>query len=203
MAKLKNKISKRLFDIFFSLLGLILISPFLIIVSIIIKITSEGPVFFLQERLGQYEKPFFIYKFRTMVINAESLGKQITVKGDNRITKVGKVLRRYKIDEFPQLINVLLGEMSFVGPRPEVKKYVDLYTNDQKEIFKVKPGITDYASLEYRNENDLLSTVEDPEAYYINTIMQDKIKLNKKYIEKNNLFIDVKIILNTISKCFR
>lgn len=203
MAKLKNKISKRLFDIFFSLLGLILISPFLIIVSIIIKITSEGPVFFLQERLGQYEKPFFIYKFRTMLINAESLGKQITVKGDNRITKVGKVLRRYKIDEFPQLINVLLGEMSFVGPRPEVKKYVDLYTNDQKEIFKVKPGITDYASLEYRNENDLLSTVEDPEAYYINTIMQDKIKLNKKYIEKNNLFIDVKIILNTISKCFR
>lgn len=203
MAKSKNKISKRLFDIFFSLLGLILISPFLIIVSIIIKITSEGPVFFLQERLGQYEKPFFIYKFRTMVINAESLGKQITVKGDNRITTVGKVLRRYKIDEFPQLINVLLGEMSFVGPRPEVKKYVDLYTNDQKEIFKVKPGITDYASLEYRNENDLLSTVEDPEAYYINTIMQDKIKLNKKYIEKNNLFIDVKIILNTISKCFR
>jgi len=203
MAKSKNKISKRLFDIFFSLLGLILISPFLIIVSIIIKITSEGPVFFLQERLGQYEKPFFIYKFRTMVVNAESLGKQITVKGDTRITKVGKVLRRYKIDEFPQLINVLLGEMSFVGPRPEVKKYVDLYTNDQKEIFKVKPGITDYASIEYRNENDLLSTVEDPEEYYINTIMQDKIKLNKKYIQKNNLFIDVKIILKTISKCFR
>lgn len=203
MAKLKNKISKRLFDIFFSLLGLILISPFLIIISIIIKITSEGPAFFLQERLGQYEKPFYIYKFRTMVVNAESLGKQITVKDDNRITKVGKILRRYKIDELPQLINVLLGEMSFVGPRPEVRKYVDLYTKEQKEIFKVKPGITDYASIEYRNENDLLSKVDDAEQYYINTIMQDKISLNKKYIENNNLFIDVKIIIKTILKLFK
>lgn len=203
MDKCKNRLSKRTFDFIFSLIGLIVLSPLLIIISIVIKLTSEGPVFFMQKRIGQNEKLFYIYKFRTMVVNAESLGKQITVANDNRITKVGAFLRKYKFDELPQLINVLIGEMSFVGPRPEVQKYVDLYTEEQKEIFKVKPGITDYASIEYRNENDILGEVEDPEYYYIHTIMPSKINLNKKYIENNNLFIDIKIIIKTILKCFR
>lgn len=203
MDKHKNRISKRIFDLIFSLFGLIVLSPLFIVVAIIIKLTSEGPIFFMQKRIGQYEKPFYIYKFRTMVVNAESLGKQITVGNDNRITTVGKFLRKYKLDELPQLINVFLGEMSFVGPRPEVQKYVDLYTEEQKEIFNVKPGITDYASIEYSNENDILGEVEDPENYYINTIMPSKIKLNKKYIQNNSLFIDIKIIIKTIFKCFR
>lgn len=197
-----NRILKRIFDVFFSFTGLIVLSPVLLIVSLIIKLTSIGSVFFKQERIGINEKPFYIYKFRTMVVDAEKTGRQITVKNDERITKAGVFLRRYKLDELPQLINVLRGEMSFVGPRPEVKKYVELYTLEQKEVLRVKPGITDYASIAYRKENDLLKDSENPEDYYINIIMPHKISLNKKYISKNNIFIDIKIIIVTVLKCF-
>ena len=196
-----NKFIKRTFDIVASFIGIIILSPFLIIISIIIKCTSEGPVLFKQKRVGKNEKVFEIYKFRTMVVNAEKLGTQITIGADNRITKIGNFLRKYKLDELTQLFNVFKGEMSLVGPRPEVPRYVDLYTKEQKEVLKVRPGITDYASLKYSDENDLLGKVENPEEYYINVIMQDKLKLNLEYVKDNNIFRDIKIIFQTILKC--
>ncbi|MBL4930257.1 MULTISPECIES: sugar transferase [Clostridium] len=200
--KIINNIVKRFFDFFLSLVGLVILSPILIVVCILIKLDSKGPVFFMQTRVGKDEEYFKIFKFRTMVVDAEKQGKQITVGKDSRITKVGAVLRKYKIDELPQLINVLIGNMSLVGPRPEVPKYVDLYTDDQKKVLHVKPGITDLASIKYRDENDILATVENPEEYYINTIMKDKINLNLEYINASNILLDFMIIIRTIIKCF-
>ncbi|MDD7794975.1 sugar transferase [Clostridium sp. 'White wine YQ'] len=197
-----NNLFKRIFDFILSLMGLIIISPFLILIAIIIKKDSKGNVFFKQKRVGKNSKEFYIYKFRTMVPNAESLGKQITVGKDNRITKIGAFLRKYKLDELPQLINVLIGEMSLVGPRPEVPRYVNLYSEEQKKVLLVKPGITDLASIRYKDENDILGEMENPEQYYIDTIMPDKLELNLKYIEKSNVFLDLFIILKTIAKCF-
>lgn len=197
-----NSIIKRLFDIVASLIGIIIISWVLIIVSIAIKIDSKGPILFLQKRVGRYGKPFYIYKFRTMVTDAEKLGKQITVGKDNRITKVGAFLRKYKIDELPQLFNVLKGDMSLVGPRPEVPRYVELYSDEEKHVLDVRPGITDLASLRYKDENDILGKVENPEEYYINVIMKDKLKLNLEYIEKNNLLFDINLIIKTVIGCF-
>lgn len=196
-----NQIIKRIFDFLLSLAGVIILSPIFIIVSIAIKIDSKGNVLFLQKRVGRYGKEFNIYKFRTMVTDAEKLGKQITVGKDNRITKVGAFLRKFKVDELPQLFNVLKGDMSLVGPRPEVPKYVDLYTDEQKKVLNVRPGITDMASLRYKDENDILGKVENPEEYYINVIMKDKLRLNLEYIEKSNVFFDVYLILKTIIKC--
>lgn len=196
-----NLIIKRIFDFFAALIGIILLSPVLIIVSILIKIDSPGKVMFLQERVGKNGKTFNIYKFRTMVSDAEKLGKQITVGKDSRITKIGSFLRKYKIDELPQLFNVLKGDMSLVGPRPEVPKYVKLYTEEQKKVLTVRPGITDLASLKYSDENDILGKVEEPEKYYINVIMRDKLELNLEYIEKSNLFFDISLIIKTILKC--
>ena len=196
-----NRFMKRGFDIISSLIGIILLSPILIVISIIIKTTSKGPVLFRQRRVGKDEKIFEIFKFRTMVVNAENLGTQITIGEDKRITSIGKFLRKYKLDELPQLFNVFLGQMSLVGPRPEVPKYVEMYTSEQRMVLSVRPGITDYASLKYSDENDLLGKVEDPENYYINVIMQDKLKLNLEYIKDNNVFNDIKIIFQTILKC--
>lgn len=193
-----NNFLKRGFDLITSTIGFILISPILLIISILIKVTSEGPVLFKQKRVGRYGKEFNILKFRTMVVNAEKLGNQITIGKDSRITKVGAVLRKYKLDELPQLINVIRGDMSLVGPRPEVPKYVNLYNDEQRKVLNVRPGITDYASIEYRDENSILGRVDNPEEYYINVIMPHKINLNMKYIEKNNVLIDIKIILRTI-----
>lgn len=193
-----NNFLKRGFDLITSTIGFIIISPILIIISILIKVTSEGPVLFKQKRVGRYGKEFNILKFRTMVVNAEKLGNQITVGKDSRITKVGAVLRKYKLDELPQLINVIRGDMSLVGPRPEVPKYVNLYNDEQRKVLDVRPGITDYASIEYRDENSILGKVDNPEEYYINVIMPHKINLNMKYIKKNNVLIDIKIILKTI-----
>lgn len=198
-----NIVIKRIFDIVASSIGIILLSPVLVGIAIAIKLGSEGPCFFKQVRVGKDEKEFRILKFRTMVVNAESIGTQITVGKDNRITGVGHFLRKTKLDELPQLINVLKGDMSLVGPRPEVPKYVKLYTDEQRKVFQVRPGITDYASIEYRDENELLGSVDNPEEFYINTIMKDKLQLNMKYIEKNNLIIDIGIILKTILKCFK
>ncbi len=197
----KKYISKRIFDIVCSSIGLAVLSPLFLIVAIAIKLNSKGPIFFKQKRVGQYGETFYIYKFRTMVNDAEKLGKQITVGGDNRITSVGKFLRKYKLDELPQLINVVKGDMSLVGPRPEVPRYVNLYTDSQKKVFEVKPGITDIASIEYRNENDILQGVKNPEEYYIDVIMPHKLSLNMKYIENISVLRDIKIIFQTIVKC--
>ena len=200
MTKL-NELIKRVFDFFAALIGIIIISPILIVVSIAIKLDSPGKIMFLQKRVGRNEMDFYIYKFRTMVTDAEKLGKQITVGKDNRITKVGAFLRKYKIDELPQLFNVLKGDMSLVGPRPEVPKYVALYSEEQKKVLSVRPGITDLASLRYSDENEILGKVDNPEEYYINVIMKDKLNLNLEYIEKSNLFFDISLIIKTIIKC--
>ncbi|AOR24522.1 sugar transferase [Clostridium taeniosporum] len=196
-----NKAVKRVFDFICSTLGIIILSPVFIIISIMIKLGSDGPVFFKQIRVGEGGKDFEILKFRTMVVNAEKLGKQITVGNDNRITKIGSFLRKYKLDELPQLINVFKGDMSLVGPRPEVPRYVDLYNEQQRRVLDVKPGITDLASIRYKDENALLGKAKNPEEFYINTIMPDKLELNLEYIKNSNVFFDVYIIVKTILKC--
>ncbi len=196
-----NKIVKRIFDFVCSILGIIILSPIFILLSIMIKTGSDGPVFFKQIRVGEDGKDFEILKFRTMVVDAEKLGKQITVGNDNRITKIGSFLRKYKLDELPQLINVFKGDMSLVGPRPEVPRYVNMYNEEQRKVLEVKPGITDLASIRYKDENALLGKAENPEEFYINTIMPDKLALNLEYINKSNVFFDIYIIVKTILKC--
>ena len=190
---------KRVFDIIVSFCGIIILFPLIIIVSILIKITSKGPVLFKQVRVTKNGKLFKIYKFRTMKENSEG-NKQITVGKDNRITGIGHILRKTKLDELPQLFNVLKGEMSLVGPRPEVPKYVELYTDEQIEILKVPAGITDYASIYFSNESELLGEAENPEEFYIKKIMPYKIELNKKYINEIGIMTDIKIIILTILK---
>ncbi|WP_246234801.1 sugar transferase [Bacillus aquiflavi] len=195
-----NDILKRIFDITASFIGLVILSPVLILVSVLIKIDSKGPVFFKQTRVGRHEKPFEILKFRTMIVDAEKYGKQITVGKDKRITRVGHFLRKYKIDEFPQLFNVLVGDMSLVGPRPEVPKYTAYYNEKQRQIFEIRPGITDYASIKYRNENEILANSTDPEKVYIEEIMRDKLKINLEYVARRSLKEDIHIIFKTITK---
>lgn len=188
---------KRGFDIFASALGLIILSPILIIVSLIIALTSKGGVFFRQTRVGKNGREFRIFKFRTMVVDAESKGMQITVGADNRITKIGKVLRKTKIDELPQLINVFIGQMSFVGYRPEVPRYVAMYTDYERNVLRIKPGITDLASITYRDENEILDNSEDPENTYINEIMPTKLALNMEYMKKMGFWYDIGLIFKT------
>ncbi len=188
---------KRLFDLVSSGVGLLLLSPLFLLVAIWIKVDSTGPVFFRQVRVGRYNKDFKIFKFRSMRIGSDK-GSQITVGGhDSRITRSGYFLRKTKIDELPQLINVFIGNMSIVGPRPEVRHYVDLWTPEQMHVLDVRPGITDPASIRYRNENELLENAEDPEGYYINVIMQDKIKLYLEYVENHSFWYDLKLIFLT------
>lgn len=193
---------KRIFDITLSLFGLIILLPFMLIIAILIKIDSKGPVFFKQIRVKKNGKEFKIFKYRTMRVGSDKYS-QITVGKDGRITKIGSFLRKYKLDEIPQLINVLIGDMSLVGPRPEVPKYVALYTDEQKEILKVRAGITDYASIEFSDENDLLASEEEPEKAYIEKIMPKKIELNKKYLSEISILTDIKIILLTIKKILK
>lgn len=191
---------KRVFDLLVASVLLILLSPLFLLLIIIIRTGSSGPAFYLQTRVGLNGKDFSIYKFRTMYTGSDKKGL-LTVGGrDHRITQAGVFLRKYKLDELPQLINVFIGDMSLVGPRPEVRKYVDLYTQDQLKVLDVKPGITDYASIEYSNENELLAGADDPEKEYINTIMPAKLKLNLKYIADKSLITDLKIILRTLAK---
>jgi lipopolysaccharide/colanic/teichoic acid biosynthesis glycosyltransferase len=194
---------KRLFDIFFSFIGLIILFiPFLII-SLIIVIDSRGGVFYKQVRVGKDGKDFKLFKFRSMRTDADKAGL-LTVGGrDNRITKVGYYIRKYKVDELPQLINVFVGDMSLVGPRPEVRKYVDMYNEQQRLVLSVKPGITDYASIEYSNENEILGKASEPEKVYINEIMPAKLDLNLKYIKDQGVLTDLKIIFKTIFKILR
>ena len=193
---------KRIFDIILSLFGLMILFPFMLIIAILIKLDSKGPVFFKQIRVTKNGREFKIFKYRTMRVGSDKYS-QITVGKDNRITKIGAFLRKYKLDEIPQLINVLIGDMSLVGPRPEVPKYVTLYTDEQKEILKVRAGITDYASIEFSDENDLLASEEDPEKAYIEKVMPKKIELNKKYITEISILTDIKIILLTIKKILK
>jgi len=191
---------KRIFDIIFSLFALLITFPLVLIAVIFIKLDDyHSPVLFKQKRGGINMNYFSIYKFRTMRISSENKGK-LTVGNDNRISKPGKWIRKFKIDELPQFINVLKGEMSVVGPRPEVEKYILLYNDEQKKIFRVKPGITDYASIAYFNENKLLGESNDPEKTYVEKIMPDKLKLNLKYIEEQSLLVDIKVIFKTILK---
>jgi len=194
---------KRIFDIIFSGLGLLILSPLFLVVAILIKIDSKGPIFFRQRRVGKNGKIFKIWKFRTMINKGWQKGPLITISDqDPRITHFGKFLRKYKLDELPQLINVLKGEMSLVGPRPEVPEYVALYTSEQKKVLSVKPGITDFASLKYINENEILSKTDNWEKSYINHIMPNKLNINLEYIKKKSLALDLIIILKTIQKIF-
>lgn len=194
---------KRAFDIVASAIGLLfLLIPFCI-VAVIIKCTSKGPVFFKQVRVGKSGKEFKIFKFRTMVVDAEKKGLQITTKGDSRVTKIGAILRKTKLDELPQLINVLIGEMSFVGPRPEVPKYVALYNEEQKNVLLVRPGITELSSILFRDENEMLDSSENPEKTYIEKIMPIKINYNLDYITKIGPIYDLKLIFKTIGIMFK
>lgn len=188
---------KRLFDIVASGLGLIFLSPLFIILAIWIKIDSKGPIFYRQVRVGYKNKDFRIFKFRSMRVGADK-GSLVTIGGrDPRVTKSGYWIRKFKLDELPQLINVFLGDMSLVGPRPEVRHYVDYWTPEQMHVLDVRPGITDPASIKFRNENELMEKAEDPEKYYIEIIMQEKIKLYLEYVEKQSFLYDIGLIFKT------
>jgi lipopolysaccharide/colanic/teichoic acid biosynthesis glycosyltransferase len=196
-------VSKQVFDIVIAFLGLLCLSPLLLLVALLIKLDSPGPVFFRQERMGRGFHPFHIYKFRTMVHDAPLRGGAITFGADPRITKVGRILRKTKIDEFPQLINVLQGQMSFVGPRPEVRRYAELFREDYEDILRVLPGITDLASLKYRHEAELLGRFENPEEAYVRLLLPEKIKLAREYVRQSSFSFDVTIILKTLLSLLR
>lgn len=189
---------KRLFDITASFFGILILSPLLIFIGLWVGLSSKGGVFYKQIRVGRNNKDFKLYKFRSMRVNSDKQGLLTVGSKDSRITKAGYFIRKYKIDELPQLINVLKGDMSFVGPRPEVRRYVDLYSEEQMKVLSVRPGITDPASIKYRNENDLLSSASNPEEYYIQQIMPDKLKINIDYINTRTFIKDIKIIFQTI-----
>lgn len=188
---------KRLFDIFLSGFGLILLSPLFLVIAIWIKLDSRGPIFYRQVRVGRNNTEFRIFKFRSMRIGSDK-GSLVTIGGrDPRITRSGYFIRKFKIDELPQLINVFIGDMSLVGPRPEVRHYVNYWTPEQMHVLDVRPGITDPASIKFRNENELLAMAEDPEKYYIEVIMQEKIKLYLDYVKNSSFWYDIKLIFQT------
>lgn len=191
---------KRVLDIFIAFTVLIVFLPFGVIISLLILLESRGGVFYKQERIGLNGTPFGLLKFRSMRPDSDKLGQLTVGERDPRVTNTGHFIRKYKLDEFPQFLNVLLGDMSIIGPRPEVKKYVDLYTKDQRSILNVKPGITDYASIEYFDESRLLGESENPEETYIQEIMPAKLILNKKYLENPTFFHDLKIMWLTFKK---
>ena len=188
---------KRVFDIFASGVGLLLLSPLFLLVTIWIKLDSPGPVFYRQVRVGRYNRDFRIFKFRSMRVGSDK-SSLVTIGGrDPRVTRSGYFIRKFKIDELPQLINVFIGDMSLVGPRPEVRHYVDYWTKEQLHVLDVRPGITDPASIKFRNENELLEKAEDPEKYYIEVIMQEKLRLYLEYVEKQSFWYDLKLIFQT------
>ena len=188
---------KRLFDIVASGFGLLLLSPLFLLVAIWIKLDSPGPVFYRQVRVGRYNRDFRIFKFRSMRVGADK-GSLVTIGGrDPRVTRSGYFIRKFKVDELPQLINVFIGDMSLVGPRPEVRHYVDYWTKEQLHVLDVRPGITDPASIKFRHENELLEKAEDPEKYYIEVIMQEKLRLYLEYVENHSFWYDIKLIFQT------
>jgi lipopolysaccharide/colanic/teichoic acid biosynthesis glycosyltransferase len=190
---------KRIFDLKCSILGLIILSPLFLIIAILIKLDSPGPIFFRQERVGKNGKPFRIYKFRTMQTAQATDSSKITVGKDSRITKIGHTLRRYKLDELPQLINILHGQMSIVGPRPEVPEYVKYYSDaNRKIVLSVKPGITDIASIEFKDENNILANEANPQKAYIEKILPKKLRYCRFYVRKQSLCLDIAIIFKTL-----
>ena len=193
---------KRLFDIIAAILVLIMGLPFFIIIALLIVLDGKGGVFYSQERIGRYKRSFNLYKFRTMQPGSDNLGQLTIGSKDSRVTSIGYYLRKYKIDEFPQLINIIVGHMSVVGPRPEVPKYVKMYNQEQLNVLKVRPGLTDYASLVYFKENELLGKAQDPENVYIKEIMPQKLALNNKYIKEKGMLTDLNIILKTLLRIF-
>ncbi|MBP7646346.1 MAG: sugar transferase [Comamonas sp.] len=195
---------KRLFDFFASFIGLLLLAPLLLLIALAIKLDSPGPVFFRQKRVGQYGELFRIHKFRSMTVDAPSTGLQITVGEDIRITRVGGALRKYKLDELAQLIDVLNGSMSLVGPRPEVPFYVDFYPDEiRKIVFSVKPGITDWASIKYKDENEILSKSDDPQRTYVDEVLPIKLRYYVEYVQNRSFFNDIKIIYSTLLAILR
>lgn len=201
----KRKVSliiKRIFDIIVSLILLIILSPIIILLAILIKIDSKGPVFYKQERITTYGKKFKIFKFRTMVQNADKIGALVTIGNDSRITRMGKIIRKVRLDEFPQLINVLKGEMSFVGTRPEVQKYVDKYTDEMKATLLMPAGITSIASIKYKDEDEILEKAvkkgKKPDLAYVEEVLPEKMKYNIEYVEKFSFWYDIKICINTV-----
>tara|TARA_B100001113_G_scaffold353447_1_gene357820 strand:- start:2740 stop:3324 length:585 start_codon:yes stop_codon:yes gene_type:complete len=192
---------KRIIDIFVSTLGLTILSPLFLLLSIFVKISSRGPVFFIQKRVGQDGKIFKMIKFRTMYINQTS-DSTISIKGDDRVTRVGRFLRKYKLDEFPELINVMIGDMSLVGPRPDVCGYADRLVKADRDILKIRPGITGPASLKYINEEEILAKQDDPQTYNDEVIYPDKVKINLDYYKNQSIWLDFKIIFATILRTF-
>jgi len=192
--------AKRILDIIGAALGLLLLLPIFLVVALLIKLDSSGPVFFRQERMGKGFRPFFIFKFRTMAQDSSDKRLLLTVGADPRVTWIGRFLRKTKIDELPQLINVLKGEMTFVGPRPEVRRFVELFREDYAEILKVRPGLTDIASLKYQDEAEVIGRFQNPEEEYVARILPDKIRLAKEYIERSSIFFDLGLILKTLPK---
>ena len=190
---------KRLFDVLSSLTGLLLLSPLLLLVGLAVALSSRGPIIFRQQRVGRRFRPFTLYKFRTMVVGSER-GPALTSGGDARVTGVGRLLRKTKLDELPQLFNVLKGDMSLVGPRPEIAKYVDLFHAEYEEILTVRPGITDYAAIEFRNEEGLLKGYADPEAGYVLEVLPAKIDLYRRYLRERGMLTDIRILLATVRK---
>ena len=203
MTALKNNMLKRIFDLISSVLVLIFISPFFLLIGILIKISDCGPIFFSHMRVGRNFTPFRVYKFRTMVVDASQIGPPITAGNDSRITKIGRFLRKTKLDEIPQLFNVLKGDMSIVGPRPEVYKYVEMFPDEYQKILQVKPGLTDYATIEFRDEEKILKKYNDPEAGYTREVIPAKIELYKKYLRDEGFFTDMKLIFLTLWKLIR
>lgn len=194
---------KRIFDFLGSLLGLVLLSPVLLLIALLIKVDSRGPVFYRGVRVGLFGGVFKIFKYRTMIINAEKVGGSSTPDDDPRLTRLGKFLRRYKLDELPQLINVLKGDMSLVGPRPQVQWAVDLYTPEQRTVLTVRPGITDYASVHFPNEGEILKGSTNPDQDYMAKIHPKKMRLSLEYVRERSLWVDLKIIFQTIAAIFQ
>ena len=193
---------KRVFDVFFASIGIVVLLPLFFIIGFIVLFSSKGPVFYIQERVGRNNKDFQLLKFRTMYVG-ERRGGMLTIGDrDPRITKAGFWLRKYKIDELPQLFNVLIGDMSMVGPRPEVRRYVEMYNTIQKRVLSVKPGITDWASIQFRNESQLLTGIDDPEQFYITNILPAKVDIHLEYIDNHNFLTDLRIIASTIRTVF-
>lgn len=190
--------TKRLFDLLFSALGLLILSPLILAIAVVIKLTSPGPIIYAGTRIGRRGKPFRLLKFRTMVVNADKIGGPSTSDDDPRVTSTGSVLRRYKLDELPQLLNVLKGDMSFVGPRPEVPAEVDLYSREQRELLTVRPGITDWASMTFHNEGEILKGSADPHRTYQELIRPEKIRLGLEYVHKRSFQVDMQILLRTL-----
>ena len=194
---------KRLFDFIFSLIGVIILLPFFAVIALLVKLDSNGPIFYRGIRVGRFGKNFRIYKFRTMVQDADKLGGSSTPEDDPRLTQTGKFLRKYKLDESPQLLNVLKGEMSFVGPRPQVPEDVALYTEKEKALLSVRPGITDYASIRFHNEGEILKGSPDPGKTYVEKIRPEKINLGLQYVQTHSLWVDIKIIFLTFKTLFQ